>query len=795
MPSQKPFSKKGYKPKNRGRTSLRSAVAPKTNDDTQAEPAIVKAKSSSASSVKKTSKRPKKYAAATKNASTGEVRLSYNALLDVFGSKKKVESKPIEEYSEDDDYGNGSENEDLMQDDDDDAEEDFKGFVDEEKNVQGEEYLDKPEGEDEPGLDNYDSSDERNQLEGFNEPEDNVGSDDEEKEEVNEDVEEKNIDPSNEDDIYFKHFQSVDSSVFESLPPPPTVISSAKPTISLTPSAANAAAAAASAAGSLEWSSKPYTAIPQSSFKHKSLLYTLDEENAQLPVLKPGSTSISDFVVRPKLKDPWARENPTLSQTQKDLINPLFNYRDILYSLLTVQNHEDIRKLYCLHILNHIYKAQRTIYNNDLQLRLPGAAADLEFHDQGFTKTKVLLILPTKDACYKVLSQLALLSNLEELANKKRFKDAFYFNQKPPSSRPDDFIELFSGNSDDMFCLGIKITMKSMKFYANFYDADIIVASPLGLDMIIGKEGGEKKPEFDFLSSVELVVVDQADAMYMQNWEHVQNIFNKLNVTPREAHGCDFSRLKPWITEEKSAYFRQSVILSQYLSPEMNSLFSNSCFNLAGKLKVRPVYEGSMANIGGGNIRIRQTFSRLVPPRSARDEYENDPSKDPDLRFTYFTTVILPSILRGAAQEGTLIYIPSYMDFTRIRNYLDSKNDISFSVISEYTSIPEVTRTRDYFNTGRSKILLYTERFHHFRRYDIKGALTVIYYGLPENPIFYEEVTRNLVRTVAGRKLDPEMVKVRAIYSQWDAFKLERIVGTKRVGIMLRGTSETYEFK
>lgn len=50
-----------------------------------------------------------------------------------------------------------------------------------------------------------------------------------------------------------------------------------------------------------------------------------------------------------------------------------------------------------------------------------------------------------------------------------------------------------------MFCLGIKITMKAMKFYANFYDADILVASPLGLDLILGKEGGENQSTTFFL--------------------------------------------------------------------------------------------------------------------------------------------------------------------------------------------------------------------------------------------------------------------------------------------------------
>jgi len=94
---------------------------------------------------------------------------------------------------------------------------------------------------------------------------------------------------------------------------------------------------------------------------------------------------------------------------------------------------------------------------------------------------------------------------------------------------------MFQGNCDDGFRVGVKITRKSVKLFAEFYGCDVIIASPLGLRMSIEKEKWVARylkslfyllitycRNADFLSSIEILVVDQMDALAMQNWEHVQ---------------------------------------------------------------------------------------------------------------------------------------------------------------------------------------------------------------------------------------------------------------------------------
>lgn len=116
-----------------------------------------------------------------------------------------------------------------------------------------------------------------------------------------------------------------------------------------------------------------------------------------------------------------------------------------------------------------------------------------EERDQGFTRPKVLFLVPFRDSAFKVINTILELCSSTQKAtveNKKRFKDEFSEEDDEANPlKPGDWNETFQGNIDDCFRIGMKFTRKSVKLFADFLSADILVASPLGLRIIIGAEG------------------------------------------------------------------------------------------------------------------------------------------------------------------------------------------------------------------------------------------------------------------------------------------------------------------
>jgi len=507
--------------------------------------------------------------------------------------------------------------------------------------------------------------------------------------------------------------------------------------------------------------------------------------NVEIP---SHATSLEPYGLKKKLKETAAKHLTNLSEVEQGIAPMLFGYRDILHCDRTVKDSQALRRMVCLHALNHVFKTRDKVIKNNYKLAKESDNAELDLRDQGFTRPKVLFLLPTRNSCARMINVLRDLCEPDQQENRKRFDESYIDKQNTfGQDRPIDFRDLFEGNDDDMFRLGVKFTRKTMKYFAQFYNSDILFASPLGLRMAIGSEEEKKKVDYDFLSSIEMVVVDQADALLMQNWEHIEFIFEHLNLQPKDAHDCDFSRVRSWYLEDWAKYFRQTVILSAFNTPELTELFRTHCQNWQGKARLQLEYPGNLQQLG---VKAKQTFSRFQAP---------SPDKDPDARFKYFTSAIVPGLVKRAKDTtGTLIYISSYLDFVRVRNYFANAQEVlslSFGAISEYSDVPEASRARSHFLNGRHRVLLYTERAHHFRRYQLRGVHRVIFYGLPENPIFYKEIAGGyLGKSEEDMRIEPGQGSVRVMFSKYDVMKLERIVGSKRVGKMIQDRGDTFDF-
>jgi len=469
-----------------------------------------------------------------------------------------------------------------------------------------------------------------------------------------------------------------------------------------------------------------------------------------------------------------------------------------------------------LHILNHISRSADTIKRNNDHLKQPAPsstggvearAADDIPRDQGFTRPKILVLLPMRNAALHFVLRLLTLAMREtrtdSIQNKKRFLEEFGDDEEGADAedgglsdrartalarKPAQHRALFHGNVDDHFRMGIKLTRGAAKLYADFFQSDIIVASALGMATKLEESTKKDGGSVDFLSSIEMLVIDRADVLLMQNWSHVRTVLGSLNRLPTEQRDVDIMRVREWCLAGQARYYRQTIMMSSFASAEMNALLARGCVNHSGAVRLLPSPRGVLAQVIPHCRQFFEPLPALPSPSSATQ------TTDADSRFEHFKTKLWPRVREAARGGGQLIYIPSYFDFVRVRNFLRAES-ASFVGLCEYNERSDMARARAYFADGRRRVLLYTERAQFYNRHRIRGVKDILFYQLPEHPQFYLELVNLLEEDAAGGHQGADMMATAVvIYSRFDALRLERVVGAERAGTMLkRGKKGTAE--
>ncbi|XP_064106595.1 U3 small nucleolar RNA-associated protein 25 homolog [Macrobrachium nipponense] len=554
-----------------------------------------------------------------------------------------------------------------------------------------------------------------------------------------------------------------------------------------------------------EWSSlkRVKIDIPKVEIKQPKLLLLANEESeTELPNIaaapKPPhkrNYSLDDYHVLKPMKDNFLLVADTsascssgLTNFQKELFTIMSNYSDLYFPQASYEKFEEIKAVYAMHALNHVLKTRKRVlrHNSKLKKSLTKKKRKKEpdhcFRDQGYTRPKVLIILPFKHSAYRLVEIMSLLLQDKnfEILKQSRFREDFGpgQNQDPPKNlnRAEDFHEVFKGNTKEDFKIGLKITKRTLKLYSDFYQSDIIISSPLGLRCLMGNFQ-LSSAETDFLTSIEVLIIDQADVLMMQNWEHLLVLMEVLNKPPHDIHklDTDLTRIRMWTLEGHSSVYRQTMLFSATNIDHGRALI-NKCKNFTGRVQV-------LNHVQDGSVQEVVVPAELVMIRVAG-------MRDPDSRFNYFVKEVLPQY-QANRRIGILVYIPDYCDYVRLVKYLKEDGGVSFSSINEYMTgeMYKVAKVRSLFFDAKRQFLLYTERFHFYRRYCIKGVRHVIFYDLPTYPHFFSEICNLMVDGNQNRRTQKKHVgnnTVCALYQQSDITKVVGVLGSQRAGEIIK---------
>ena len=406
---------------------------------------------------------------------------------------------------------------------------------------------------------------------------------------------------------------------------------------------------------------------------------------------------------------------------------------------------------------------------------------EINIKDQGFTSPKVLILVPYKKHARIIMEELINIfsnNNWKGITNKKKFKDEY-----------SEFDSM-----DDCFRMGINISFfeNKMKLYSPFDESDIILASPLGLKLATPSDSDKafkNSKVYDFLSSIEIFLMDFSEVFIYQNMEHLNEILSFINKPPKNNQNIvDINRIKEVYANNYGEYLRQNIIISHFKCLDIDVSINDISKNINGKVLFDGPYENQTELIkkefsekynymNSKEYEIRYEF-KILRDLKGEDDF--------DEKFNYFTKNIWQNLYESF-EKHTIIFISCTFDYLRLKSFFKQKSK-SVCYISEDTDKKDWQRNRLYFENGKYKFLLYNERAHVYKKINLKFAKNIFFYSLPEDPKIFNEMIHLIDPVNYNKNLEKYNIEsqqneiqkfgsVIALVSPVEKYNLQKILG------------------
>lgn len=495
----------------------------------------------------------------------------------------------------------------------------------------------------------------------------------------------------------------------------------------------------------------------------------------------------------------------SLTEESQSLLTSLMSGKDVIFASEKFHDFEIARSCYLMlsaYALSHILKKAQVVDRNNRRLKkkphlLLGERGD-EFRDQGPNRPRIYVLAPFRANAYEIIRNWLSLLNMdpEQVSNYDKFdeeyKDQHVRNEHAKNWEPWRR-ELFKGHYDDPnyddFVLGISFNFGGRKMRIQFPKTaqalcavDVIIASPLALSRISASDhkairlatsasiekNGQQEDEIpmvmDFLSGIELLIVDRFDALAMQNSENCRDLLNAVNSPAVATISADINRIEEkFFSSETARAARQTVIISGSIT--LNS--SDLNLNLrSDPILVESARSGSSLN-RALKQKIKQQFFIRVPLSVTLLEY---------FKENFWKEV-------GNEIKHLVIVVANTQDWTPLQEFFTDEgivdcflSDIALSDIAgkRRKQIKHILRA---FREGDIRTIVVSERLLWYQRIRITGAKHALFLGCPTTDSIYADILADMV--------DPLRCTSTCLFTANDKAAIERVVGTANLNKLI----------